>query len=162
MRAIGFVFLGAFVALSSSCIDPVHSDDVDALGPEAPGVPEGLTHRAGQPCLTCHGGLGPGSPRFSVAGTVYLKRTDTAALQGATVVITDADGDSRSVETNEVGNFRIERDTWNPIFPLRISLSYQGEDATMKTLVNGNGGCNFCHRGDGDSTHSPRVYLRTK
>ena len=28
-------------------------------------------HRPGQPCLTCHGGKGPGHVEFSIAGTLY-------------------------------------------------------------------------------------------
>ena len=54
-----------------SCYDPVHDQEVAALGGEAPGVSPGPTHRPGQPCNVCHGGVGPANLRFSVAGTVY-------------------------------------------------------------------------------------------
>ncbi len=146
----------------ASCLDPVHEDAVTALGPEAPGIPEGLRHRAGQPCLTCHGGDGPGEPDFAVGGTIYATRKGTEALEGAEVTLTDVTGATRTLVTNDVGNFRIRVEDWKPIFPIKVKIAMGKETAEMETLINGNGGCNHCHRGDGDATHVPRVYLRLK
>ena len=135
----------AAMSLLLAC-DPAHDDAVDDLGPEAPGVPKGPTHRAGQPCLICHGGQGPGKPSFSVAGTIYRSRTDATGLQGAIVTLTDADGATRSFGTNEVGTFYEQASTWAPRFPLKAKVAYGGATIEMKTLINGDGACGLCHR----------------
>jgi hypothetical protein len=111
-----------FAALGSACADPVHEAEVSALGPEAPGVPRGPTHRAGQPCLTCHGGLGPGDPTFVTAGTIYVAAygsdAGAGALNGGTVTMTDSTGSTYVATTNAVGNFYVTGDEWNPVFPI--------------------------------------------
>lgn len=159
MKVLALALLGT---VAFACVDPVHDAAVERLGPEDPTIQKGLRHRAGQPCLTCHGGDGPGEPEFSVAGTIYLRRDESEPLEGAIVTITDATGRARSITTNDVGNFRIERSSWKPVFPLKVQVSFDDEIAEMKTLVNGDGACSSCHRGDGDSSHVPRVYLRKK
>ena len=58
-------------ALVGCFVDPVHDEQVAALGPEPAGESPGPLHRPGQPCLVCHGGLGPAHQSFSVAGTVF-------------------------------------------------------------------------------------------
>ena len=76
-----------------SCYDPVHDQEVAALGGEAPGVPQGPLHRPGQPCNVCHGGIGPANLRFSVAGTVYqYSVSPSPAANGATVQLQDVTG----------------------------------------------------------------------
>lgn len=68
-------FAGAAVvaAIAGCSTDPVHDAEVAALGPEVPGMPKSLYeyHRAGQPCLVCHGGEGPAHTQFSFGGTVF-------------------------------------------------------------------------------------------
>ena len=150
--------LGA--AGSASCIDPIHTDNVTALGGEASGVREGPTHRPGQPCLTCHGGSGPGSPEFSVAGTVYAVRGGAQAVEGVSVVLTDANKETRTLVSNEVGNFYIEASRWAPATPMRVELQYGGKAKVMKSLIGGNGTCAFCHYGaDNEATHMPPVFM---
>lgn len=145
---------------ATSCDDPVHSDAVDALGPEVAGIPRGPRHRAGQPCLTCHGGQGPGSPEFSFGGTVFSVRGGTQAVEGATVLLKDARGATITRTTNDVGNFYIEQSQWSPVFPVFVTVSYGGEERVMATRIGGSGSCATCHRGAGDSQHMPAVYLR--
>ena len=58
-------------------LDPVHARQVAALGGDPSGQRNGPTHRPGQPCLVCHGGLGPGGPDLSVGGTIYESMADT-------------------------------------------------------------------------------------
>ncbi len=148
----------AFVALAStlavSCIDPVNQDAEDALGPEAPGVPEGPTHRPGQPCLTCHGEVGPGSPKMEVGGTVFQGTEDGApGAAGVTVRLTDATGHVEERITNSVGNFYVFLEEWEPKWPLRVALQKEGQAASeMKTLLNGRTGCATCHRLSGNAT----------
>jgi hypothetical protein len=117
--------LGLLLALAvvMSCGDPVHEAEVSALGPEAPGVPPGPTHRPGQPCLTCHGGEGPGGLTFVTAGTVYVNpytpgTTTYAPLVDGTVALVDATGHTYNATTNTVGNFFVATDQWSATFPL--------------------------------------------
>lgn len=144
---------------STSCIDPTHDNAVDALGPEVAGIPRGPLHRAGQPCLVCHSGSGPGSPELSVAGTIFIREGETAPAIGAVVVLRDLRGDVRRVTTNEVGTFLIERTDWDPAFPLRAEIERGSTPLVMRTEIPRDGSCNACHRGTGDTYHMPGVYL---
>lgn len=167
------VTLLALATTMASCFDPVHSDAVDELGGEAPGVPTGETHRPGQPCTTCHGGSGPGSPDFAVAGTIYEARDSAKVLPGVTVVLTDSSNppQTRTERSNEAGNFYIETDRWSPTFPLFVVMKFPGEpDKKMLTRIGRNAGCAFCHyaplndrtAGDDSPTHMPPVYMKGK
>lgn len=143
-----------------SCMDPVRTDAVEALGPEAPGVGEGPTHRPGQPCLTCHGGSGPGSPDMTTGGTVYASEEDGApGLEGVTVTLTDAKGTTTERLTNEAGNFYVFQSEWEPTWPLRVSYAKGEVRREMLTLVNGRTGCATCHRGAGSSRLMPKLVL---
>jgi hypothetical protein len=151
----------AVTAVSLSC-DPVHSDEVSDLGPEANGVRTGPTHRPGQPCLVCHGGSGPGSPQWAVAGTVYLDEVGTSPLVGGTVTVTDATGSERALGTNEAGNFYISTDDWQPVYPLHVKLQSGNQTIQMNSRINGNGSCADCHlghTGQATSNEVPAVYL---
>lgn len=152
----------AILAVVSACYDPVHADEVAALGPEAPGVPEGPTHRAGQRCTTCHDGRGPGEPEFSIAGTVYRVRGQTAPLVDGKVTITDATGRALELTTNSVGNFYIERDKFDPVYPLKTFVQGEGSFARMTTTIGRDGGCATCHRSIGDPQHVEAIFLKDK
>ena len=162
---IAIAVLGA--SGSASCFDPVQSGAVDALGPEKRGVRAGPTHRPGQPCLTCHGGQGPGSPEFTIAGTIYSARGVQEPLSGVSVVLEDVTRATRTVVSNEVGNFYIASATWSPTFPVLVHLKDSRADENgvkvMVTPMARNGGCAFCHYGaDKEPTHMPPVFLRSK
>lgn len=165
MRPLSMLAIATFAAATASCIDPVHSDAVDALGPEAAGVREGPTHRPGQPCLTCHGGDGPG-PDFVVAGTVYQVRGQPVPLVRGLVRIEDYAGKSVEVTTNEVGNFYIEKGRFNPVYPIYATVYDSPSKAIEKKMVSRigrNGGCGFCHKGTvADTTQMPAVFLKDK
>jgi hypothetical protein len=170
-RLCAFAIVVVLSGASSSCIDPVHSDDVSALGPEEQGVREGPTHRPGQPCRACHGGQGPGKPEFTIAGTVYLSRGSGLPAVGTTVEISDSTNSMvlKTLVTNEVGNFYISTDDWKPgpTFPLFIRLRDGRADVAgvkeMQTPIGRNGGCAFCHYGDDlQPSHMPPVFLRTE
>jgi hypothetical protein len=152
---------------ASSCFDPVHSADVAALGPERTGVRPGPNHRPGQNCLVCHGGEGPASPDFSIAGTVYSAIGVLEPLADVTVDLEDANHATQSVTSNEVGNFYITTTRWSPAFPVLVQLQDRRADVngvqSMITPIGRNGGCAFCHYGAvDDPTHMPPVYLRQK
>jgi len=125
LTAVAGAFLGAVVS-GWGCGDPVHDAEVAALGPEAPGVSPGPTHRPGQPCLTCHGGQGPAGQTFVTAGTVFESQytpsvpllKDYTPVNGGLVHLVDANGNGFDAKTNSVGNFYVTTDQWNPAFPL--------------------------------------------
>lgn len=155
-----------------SCLDPVTTDAITALGPEPGGREPDENHRPGQPCLLCHGGNGPGEPTFSVAGTVYKTLKDKEPAEDAVVHVFDATGAEYTVTTNKAGNFyfrageeegRSARDDdgpkANPIFPLQIEVEGEGKRAKMTSWVNGSGSCATCHVGDGSNERAPVVYL---
>lgn len=154
------LLLLAIAALgSASCIDPVHDNDVEGLGPEAPGVPRGPLHRAGQPCLTCHGGRGPASPDFSVGGTVYTERGGTAPASNVTVLLIGANGESWVATTNDVGNFWVTKAEWEPVYPMTVGISQGNLAQTMNSRIGRSGSCAECHRGAGNSHQMPAIYL---
>jgi hypothetical protein len=154
------------LATLASCMNPVHSDAVTALGDEAPGVRRGPTHRPGQPCLTCHGGDGPGEPDFELAGTVYEMdgqgRPDTSrGAPGVTVALVDAQGNRYATETNSAGNFYVQEGRFSPVYPVYVTLERAGRVAsTMKTRIGRRGSCADCHRGqDGRKDLAPAVFV---
>ena len=69
--ALGVLLVCAAPSALLGCNDATHDEEVAALGAEDPAVPPGPDHRPGQPCLTCHGGIGPAKQQFSIGGTVY-------------------------------------------------------------------------------------------
>lgn len=170
MRARSLLLLLFAIAAVSSiaaCWDPVRSDAVEALGPERKGVLPGPSHRPGQPCLTCHGGDGPGSPQFAAAGTIYSAEGIAEPIEGVNIVLVDSIGAKRSAVSNEVGNFYIATDEWMPVFPLRVELEDMRADEKgvkkMITSIGRSGDCATCHYGaDHEPSHMPPVYLRLK
>jgi hypothetical protein len=144
-------FLFACVVSTASCSDPVHDAEVDALGPETDGIRPGPRHRAGQPCLTCHGGAGPAGREFSIAGTVFKTADAREGIAGVTVSVSDSTASgavTREATTNDVGNFFFEADSFTPVFPLHdIRLDYPGLSGSqlMHTRVGRNGSCGSCH-----------------
>jgi hypothetical protein len=168
-RSVGalaaIVALGAGLASGAGCglvidiSDPVHADEIAALGPDPTGQEPGPNHRAGQPCLVCHGGAGPNGPELSVAGTVYRTQADTQALQGAVVTLIDAQGATRQFDTNRAGNFLVRASAWQPVYPMRVSISYGGVNTDMKTHVGREGSCATCHTDPAGSASAGHVYL---
>jgi hypothetical protein len=155
--------VGALVAAGcTACYDPVHLDAVADLGPETPGVPVGPNHRIGQPCTTCHGGAGPAKLELSVGGTLFTVRGGAQPLAGGVVTVTDPLGDSRTLTSNPSGNFYVAKGDWDPAFPLSIVLEAEGVRKTMLTNIGRDGSCANCHRGAGDGTYMPGVFLRDK
>ena len=152
MKILGLTITLVFVG-ASSCGDPVHTDAVAALGPDV--TAPGPSHRAGQPCLVCHGGLGPASKELSFAGTLYKAQTTKDALEGATVVVTDAKNGKGSAKSNNVGNFYIEAAAFTPVFPARVQISFpDGATQAMVTHIGHDGSCAACHA-DPRTSHSP-------
>jgi hypothetical protein len=159
--------IGAVVtstALGSCVIDPVQDGAVKALGPETE-LAETEYHRPGQPCLTCHGVKGPAKSRFSMGGTVYYlpddEKRDPVPVEGAEVLIRDANGADLRVRSNCKGNFfirycqRASCPPYNPgeytlsaeiTFPFFVTVAQGGTYKQMQGHVGRDGSCAGCHR----------------
>ncbi|HEX3772553.1 MAG TPA: hypothetical protein VHV30_16860 [Polyangiaceae bacterium] len=159
MRTTTAFVAAALVLGVPACIDESHDLEVDALGGETSNVNPGPTHRPGQPCLVCHGGLGPGSPQFVVAGTVYAVEGATTPARGARVTIEDTNGSFYNATTNEVGNFYIAPDQWSPVFPLQATVSQGGASQQMLTHIGRDGSCAGCHVNPASATSPGAVYV---
>lgn len=151
----------AALAAPTACVDTVHEQDVKALGPEQPGVPPGPLHRPGQPCVTCHGGSGPASLQFSVAGTVYAVKGQPDPAVQAAVQIEDVDGKTWTVFTNTVGNFFVTVKDFAPHYPTIMSVVSADGNTTqsMTTLDNRDGSCADCHTPTPGPTSPGPVYV---
>lgn len=149
--------------LPIACSNPVHDDEVQALGPEDPGVPPGPLHRPGQPCLTCHGGGGPATALFSLGGTITLVRGDTAPAVNALVQIEDIGGNYWTAPTNEVGNFFVAAEHFVPQYPIKVNLFSADMTVTqnMQTYSARQGSCAACHALPLGPTSPGPVYLQT-
>jgi hypothetical protein len=131
---------GNFAPLS----DPIHDEEVAALGPEVPNVPKGPLHRAGQPCAVCHGEGGE-DPTFVFAGTVYRDPVETIAVADATVVLTDAAGHTFMTTTNCVGNFYVKANEFQPTPPVWASVQRIEFPWNMESPIHREASCTKCH-----------------
>lgn len=148
-----FVLCGSLAA----CADPVRSKDIDDLGGETPGIPPGPLHRAGQPCLICHDGNGPGEAVFSFGGTVYETQMppDPNHRRPASDVIVeliDANKVMHQAATNCSGNFFVMKSDYAPVFPVWVRLHYGAlpdgmplPPVEMNSPVYRDGSCAKCH-----------------
>jgi hypothetical protein len=118
---------------------------------------DGPAMRPGDDCLSCHssspstttGGRGGhhASPAWSVAGTVFQANDLASGYEGAEVQITDANGWSFSLRTNEAGNFYSAE---SPTFPLHVCINANGTVSCQQgPVTSGQGGCNSCHSANG-------------
>jgi hypothetical protein len=158
--------IAVLVALAGAgCSDPVHEQEVAALGGEAPGVSPGPTHRPGQPCLVCHGGQGPASLEFSIGGTIFLYPDDTSQpAVNAQVEVEDALGRFYRSTTNSAGNFYILQSVWSPNYPLEVPVVADQTGMTsevMGSLDNRSGSCAECHQEKEGPNSAGPVYLYT-
>jgi hypothetical protein len=163
MAARGSLVYLATVAMGpvlATCVDATHDQQVQALGGEVAGVPPGPDHRPGQPCLVCHGGQGPASSQFTVAGTVYAVYQQSEPAVGATVQIEDITGAVFSSRTNEVGNFYIAPQQWQPTYPTgEIQVSLGSASQKMMTHVGRDGSCCSCHQNPASSMSPGSIYV---
>jgi hypothetical protein len=154
---------GASAMSLGACVDAEHQIEIQALGPEQPGVPKGPDHRPGQPCVTCHGGSGPASLQFSAGGTVYQYANETSQpAVDALVQIEDVDGKTWTVKTNTVGNFFVTVQDFQPHYPTKMLVtSADGTSSEqMISIVNRDGSCADCHRSSiGPSSAGP-IYVQ--
>ena len=157
------------LALGTACIGTTPEEELADEQGDDPTRDEGPTHRPGQRCLACHGpDYAPGDAVFVVAGTVYRRSEDEDGLAGAEVELTDDRGSVVTVVTNQAGNFMLsvgevdedERDEgWiglpgAPVFPLRVTVRYAGEEQRMRNVIHREGACAACHDRNGEGAAS--------
>jgi hypothetical protein len=155
-RSLTAIAMLLLVASAASCdTDPVHASAVAALPAETPGVPVGPLHRAGQACMTCHGGEGPASQTFAMAGTVFYGPGDNGVFAGvgnAQIVIEDDTQAQYTAATNCVGNFVVRPEDWpgHPQFPVIVRVVAQPQqtlfDVPMQSHVGRASSCASCHQ----------------
>lgn len=150
----------------AACGNPAIDDRIELLGEENPNVPAGEFHRPGQPCVLCHSAYEGDEPLMSVGGTIFADTEDTLPVADVQVVLTDAVGEQRIVNTNCIGNFFITEDDWMPQFPIAAEIRYplydeggqvilnaEGEpdrrQKTMDSFISRDGSCASCHTLDG-------------
>jgi hypothetical protein len=146
-RHVRITVRGGLCAMAISCSDPVHDQLVQALGPEDPAVPPGPSHRPGQPCLACHGGMGPATTEFSAGGTVYMTEGRNAPADQALVQIEDIDGRVVKAPTSSVGNFFVAPSQIQFHYPIlmRVMSSDGRQTEQMFSVSNRSGSCADCH-----------------
>ncbi len=113
-------------------------------GPGGTSGEGGSTHNSGRNCIECHGNL-------KYAGTIYTDASGSSVQAGAKVTVTETDGASYSMTSDQTGNFYTE--SGNPANGYTVAV----EGNTVQMVQNAtNGGCSVggCH--DGSAT--PRVY----
>jgi hypothetical protein len=160
MRSRVTPFAWLFAVVVAGACDPVHSREVDAIPPNAPGVQNGPLHHPGEPCLVCHDGALGDPQAFSMAGTVYQDANSLTPLEGATVTLLGADGSTKTMVTNAAGNFYLTTDEYSPVYPIHVKSIASGTKTTfMQSHIGGNGSCSFCHA-DPPGPNSPgHVYF---
>jgi hypothetical protein len=154
----------ACLVLAAGCSDPVNDDAQSALGGEKPGVPKGPLHRPGQPCLVCHGGWGPASPVFSLAGTVYQNEGGTTPIADALVKLIDSKGRVHQAVTNCAGNFFVMQADFDPAFPVWAKVVFgqlggKPFEKPMGSPIYREGSCGKCHSDPRGPTSPGHVYV---
>jgi hypothetical protein len=159
IEAAGLVVVCA-VCCANACADPVRDDQIAALGPEEPGVPEGPLHRPGQPCVApCHDRDGPADSVFSVAGTVFQTNDRLVPLSDAILHFIDSTRLEFSIASNCAGNFFIDERDYTPIYPLWVTIEFGGLTVPMTSPIFREGGCAVCHLDPAGEASAGHVYL---
>lgn len=164
----------ALAPLLAACGDPVHDAQVQALGPENPSIPVGQYHRAGQPCVVCHGPEGPASAQFVLAGTVFSGKSTTIGVNLAYVDFLDDSRTRFCAPTNCVGNFFVSINDWSPGFPIDVGVIWPVANPTsnclaadsdgvtstpMPTHIGREGSCANCHYDPPGLNSTGHVYI---
>jgi hypothetical protein len=126
---------------AASQVDAAPQPDAAACTPAQPNGPTGMN--SGQGCLSCHG-------EFTLAGSLYASQTGGTRIGGATVSITDQNGQIVDLVTGSDGSFF----TSQPLsFPVDVEISKCPDTVWMVSAAN-SGECNGCH-GSSNRVHLP-------
>ena len=175
MRARPFATASALIWALTGCIgNSPEQQAADALGPDFGQYETGPYHRAGFPCVTCHGGLWwQPTPAFELAGTVYQRSSGGAASRNAAIDIKDASGHAFTARTNSAGNFFVvvagnqpqqygdgrSEIPWQLDFPLSVRVRASGADQPMRSRVWKERSCAACHNGTPTAESNGRIFI---
>jgi hypothetical protein len=161
------------VALSAavvSCREPFIKDQIAALGDEAPGFEPNEIHRPGSPCVLCHSKRGGKGPEFSLGGTLFFRPPNSEPLPAENYVVRvlDSEGELFDLVSNRCGNFYLPKETFEPAFPLNVSIFSRDPTDPQKLIANEpmvsrigrDGSCAACHKHP-ESSFSPGVSFVT-
>jgi hypothetical protein len=159
------------------CGNPSLDVEIKALGGEVPGVATSEYHRAGQPCVDCHGPYKGAKPEMALAGTVFAIPPPDGAVpipvEGVKITVTDALGLINGVEappapipvktTNCAGNFYFTTDEIKLAFPYEAKIECPDpanpmavrSTQTMVTRISREGSCNACHKSTTKNQSTP-------
>ena len=108
----------------------------------------------GRDCVGCH--IDNDGPPLALGGTIYpyvlqgeealtlQTGTDCYGLEGATVRVTDGEGQVFELTTNKAGNFFVEGNPDDFAKPFRVELEFEDIRPSMVTSPM-YGGCGRCH-----------------
>ena len=137
--SLGAVILIIVAGFALSSCEGLGEDDEGPGGTSSAG---GSTHRAGQNCNDCHG--------VQYSGTLYSTANEGEIVAGATIVITEADGNQLTMVTDNSGNFWTT--SGNPGGGYNATVS---GNSTAMVAGQVNGGCSAggCH-----GSTQPHIY----
>jgi len=152
--SISLVVAAAAALLAAAC-----GSDAAVDTAVSPSEIRGPTMRPGENCLRCHSPTGGvGAPTWTAGGTIYPRRDadQGEGVEGVNVTITDADGKTVTLVTNEVGNFFTDEPLTKPY---RVAIEYEGRTKQMPREAPA-GSCNACHSWPDRSGGAPgRIYV---
>lgn len=139
------------------CGNPSIDDKIATLPND--GLTPSDAHRAGQPCVLCHGPYKGASPEMIIAGTIFAKDAAGKLIpaKGAEVNITTSldkvNGATPPLKTNCAGNFYLTHDQVftqfaldTIAFPLNVEIKCpNGSTQTMQGRISRDGSCGGCH-----------------
>ncbi len=122
------------------------STDVCASGRQwGGGDEESPLMHPGRDCIGCHQERGEG-PSFAVAGTVFSESgqaNDCFGMAGATIELTDSNGEVFSMTSNAAGNFTLSAGS-SPAPPYTVRVVSGGQENAMASEFS-EASCNTCH-----------------
>ncbi|MDB4935004.1 MAG: hypothetical protein JWP87_1976 [Labilithrix sp.] len=81
-----------------------------------------------------------------MAGTIFAAPGGLVGVEGARVELVDSAGTSPPpVVTNCVGNFWVTRGAWDPVFPIRVTVTKGSTRHEMKSDIGRAASCADCH-----------------
>jgi hypothetical protein len=117
--------------------------------------------RPGEACISCHAKEWE-APKFAIAGTVFPTghepndcNAPAAKNEGATVVITDANGTKHTLTPNSAGNFYYEGSIATPYTAKVVDANGTREMFAKQS----DGDCNKCHTQNGANGAPGRILL---
>ncbi len=113
----------------------------------------------GVACIACHTSKNKG-PAYTIAGTVYLNGHDNddcggAGSAGATIAVTDGNGQTFSIPVNFAGSFHYAGPV---VSPYHVKVVSNGKERAMAAAPT-SGDCNSCHTAAGTNAAPGRIVL---